>query len=154
MDMPRPTAAHERLHVLVGEWFGHETLSPSPWGPGGEALGRSTCRLAMDGFFVVQDYEEEKDGKVVFRGHGVYGYDAQADQYAWYWVDSMGSVPAAPSRGSWEGDVLTFRSKGPHGEGRYTFRFEGDRTYHFRIDNSFDGGKTFQMLMEGTYRKR
>src|SRR5262245_58446522 len=117
MEMPKPSAAHQRLHVLVGEWSGEETLSPSPWGPGGTATGRSTCRLDLDGFFVVQDYVEEKDGQVSYRGHGVFGYDAQSGEYAWYWVDSMGFVPAAPSRGSWEGDTLTFTSSSPHGQG-------------------------------------
>src|SRR5262245_49839251 len=99
MDMPKPTEEHRRLHVLVGQWEGEETLSPSPWGPGGKAIGRSTMRTEMDGFFVIQDYVEEKDGKTVFRGHGIYGYDTQAKEYCWYWIDSMGFMPAAPSRG-------------------------------------------------------
>jgi len=154
MEMPKPTEEHRRLHALVGDWAGEEKLSPSPWGPGGAAMGRSKCRLDLEGFYVIQDYVEEKDGKVVFAGHGIFGYDAQSKQYCWYWIDSMGYVPAAPSHGQWEGDTLTFHSKSPQGQGRYTFRFEGERTYHFRIENSFDGGKTFTMLMEGTYRKK
>jgi hypothetical protein len=44
-----------RLHAFWGEWEGEEKLAPSPWGPGGTALGRSTCRLELDGFFVIQD---------------------------------------------------------------------------------------------------
>jgi hypothetical protein len=66
----------------------------------------------------------------------------------------MGFPPAAPSRGRWEGDTLTFRSISPQGEGRYTYRFDGDSAYHFRLENSFDGGKTFTLLMEGSYRKQ
>ena len=154
MEMPKPTEEHRRLHILVGEWSGEEKLSPSPWGPGGAAFGRYTGRLDLEGFFVIQDYVEEKDGRVVFRGHGVFGYDAQAKEYCWFWVDSMGFVPGGPSRGQWEGDTLTFRSRSPQGEGRYTFRFEGDRTYHFRLENSFDGAKTFNTVMEGTYHKK
>src|SRR5215831_3482400 len=98
-EMPKPTDEHLRLQKLVGEWEGTETLSPSPWGPGGKATGRSSIRSDLDGFFVIQDYVEEKDGRVVFRGHGVFGWDAGDKKYIWYWVDSMGSVPAAPSRG-------------------------------------------------------
>jgi hypothetical protein len=152
--MPQPREEHRRLHVLAGEWVGDEKLFPSPWGPGGAAVGRSSCRLGLDGFFVIQDYEEEKDGRVCFRGHGVFGYDAQAAEYCWYWVDSMGFVPSGPSRGRWEGDTLTFRSESPQGVSRYVFRFEGERAYHLRIENSFDGGKTFAPLMEGAYRRK
>ena len=116
--------------------------------------GNRDLRIDLDGFFVVQDYVEEKDGQTVFRGHGVFGYDAQAKEYCWFWVDSMGFVPAAPSRGRWEGDTLTFRSVSPQGEGRYTYRFQSDRRYSFRLENSFDGGKTFTLMMEGTYDKQ
>jgi hypothetical protein len=154
MEMPKPTEEHRKLHVLAGDWVGDEKLSPSPWGPGGDAVGRSNIRVDLDGFFVVQDYVEEKDGRTVFRGHGVFGYDVQAKEYIWYWVDSMGFPPSAPSRGRWEGDTLTFKSTSPQGEGRYTYRFQGERSYHFRLENSFDGGKTFTLLMEGSYRKQ
>lgn len=41
----------------------------------------------------------------------------------------------------------------PKAEGRYTYRFHGDDRYDFRIENSFDGGKTFVKFMEGTYRR-
>ena len=68
MEMPKPTEEHRRLHAFLGEWEGEEKLSPSPWGPGGTARGRSTCRLDLDGFFVIQDYVEEKDGRVSYRG--------------------------------------------------------------------------------------
>jgi hypothetical protein len=153
MEMPKPSEEHRRLALLEGTWSGPETLSPSPWGPGGAAVGRSTCRMDLDGFFLIQDYVEEKDGRVVFRGHGVFGYDAQAKEYCWLWVDSMGFFPAAPSRGTWQGDTLTFHSTSPQGQGRYVYRFESARTYHFRIENSFDGGKTYTKLMEGTYHK-
>ena len=93
--MPKPQAEHEKLEQLVGSWEGEENLSPSPWGPGGKAIGRYTMRRDVDGFFLIQDYVEEKDGRIVFRGHGVIGFDTHSREYTWYWVDSMGS-PGAP----------------------------------------------------------
>ena len=154
MEMPKPTAEHRRLQILAGDWAGEEKLMPSPWGPGGSAMGRSQCRLDLDGFYVIQDYAQEKDGRTIFSGHGIFGYDTVSKDYCWFWIDSMGTMPAAPSRGQWEGDTLTFHSKSPQGQGRYVFRFEGERAYHFRIENSFDGGKTFVTLMEGAYKKK
>ncbi len=65
----------------------------------------------------------------------------------------MGFVPAAPSRGQWVGDTLTPHSSSPMGQGRYTYTFASDREYHFKIENSFDGGATFTQFMEARYRK-
>ena len=59
--MPQPTEEHEKLHILAGDWEGDEEIAPSPWGPGGPAKGRSNIRVAVDGFFLVQDYVEVKD---------------------------------------------------------------------------------------------
>lgn len=153
--MPQPGPEHEKLHALVGKWEGEEKISPSPWGPGGKAIGRYDMRVAVDGFFVVQDYEEEKDGRIVFRGHGIYGWDAKDKMYTWFWVDSMGQTPVGPSRGRWEGDALVFESThSPEGRGRYSHRFEGANTYHFKLESSFDGGKTYLTQMEGTYHRK
>jgi|GEM_PF-3960233 len=77
MQMPKPTDAHRKLEKLAGSWHGEEQISPSPLDPvGGKAFGRLTNRLALDGFVVLQDYEQERDGVVNFRGHGVFGWDA------------------------------------------------------------------------------
>jgi hypothetical protein len=153
MEMPKPDQEHQRLHALIGEWIGEETLSPSPWGPGGRATARVTARLALDGFYVVQDYVEEKEGRVTFRGHGLFSYDTQTSEFCRYWFDSIGFVPDAAARGVWDGDTLTLRYSSPRGQARYTYRFESDRLHHLRLENSFDGGKTFATFMEATYCK-
>ena len=62
--MPQPNENHRKLRALAGDWTGTETLSPSPWGPGGSATGKMSYRLDLDGFFLVGDYVEEKDGQV------------------------------------------------------------------------------------------
>ena len=150
--MPQPTEHHRKLAALEGTWTGAEKLYPSPWGPGGPATGRTRSKLSIDGFFLVQDYEEEKDGNVVFRGHSVMGYDAHEQSYAWYWFDSMGSVPAKASRGKWEGDSLTFLSEAPGQRSRYTFRFEGANQYSFKIEGSRDG-TSWAPFMEADYSR-
>ncbi|MGE5277442.1 MAG: DUF1579 family protein [Acidobacteriota bacterium] len=74
--MPRPGEPHRQLRKLVGSWRGEERLSPSPWDPvGGTAVGRVENRSALDGFAVVQDYEQERNGAVGFRGHRVFSWD-------------------------------------------------------------------------------
>lgn len=153
-DMPKPSELHRRLQRLAGDWEGNETIAPSAWGPGGAAIGRYSARMAADGFWLLQDYTEEKDGRLVFQGHGVFGYDTQQGTYVRYWFDSMGFPPSEPARGQWQGDTLELAITSPHGRGRYVYRFEGDGLFHFHIDNSFDGGASWARLVEGTYRRR
>src|SRR5215471_18905760 len=140
MEMPKPSEAHRALQAFVGEWTGSETMPPSPWGPGGVATGKNSVRMDLDGCFAIEDYVQEKDGRVVFRGHGVFGWDGERKDHAWYWIDSMGFMPDGPAYGEWRGDTLALAKSTPRGQARYTFRFEGPDTYHFRIENSFDGG--------------
>ena len=65
----------------------------------------------------------------------------------------MGANPPEPARGTWDGETLALRVTTPKAESRYTYRFHGDDRYDFRIESSFDGGKTFVKSMEGTYRR-
>jgi Protein of unknown function (DUF1579) len=150
--MPQPSENHRKLAALEGTWTGVEKLYPSPWGPGGNATGRTQSRLSIDGFFLVQDYEEEIDGRIVFRGHGVMGYDAKEQSYVWYWFDSMGQPPPKASRGKWEGDTLTFYSEAPGQRSRYTFRFESADRYSFKIEGS-RGGTDWMPFMEASYSR-
>jgi hypothetical protein len=69
-------------------------------------------------------------------------------------LDSMGSIPPAPSRGKWEGDTLTFESKSEMGESRHTFQFIGDGKYKMRLANRFPGQSDFATFMEGTYVRK
>jgi hypothetical protein len=152
MDMPKAGPEHAKLARLVGTWHGDETLSPSPWGPGGPALGRGVYRLVNDGMAVTQEYEEEKDGKIVFRGHGVFTVDPASGDVLWWWFDSMGFPPEGPARGRWDGDTLTLRKSMAQGDARYVYRLEGDR-YGFSIENKFAGQADFCLLMSGDYRR-
>jgi hypothetical protein len=157
MEMPKPTEQHKKLYRFSGNWVGDEKLNPSPWGPGGTRTGRLTGRLDIEGFFVIQDYIQENEGRACYHGHGIFSWDETQKCYAWYWFDSMGFVPPAPSRGKWEGDTLMFEHEpgGADGErrGRYTYRWSGDDAYYFKIENSTDGGQTWMTFMEADYRR-
>lgn len=142
MQMPRPTKEHERLAALAGKWTGEETIHPTPWDPaGGLAEGSTTARVDLDGFGVVQEYVQKRDGVVSYRGHGVLGYDPEEKCYLWHWSDSMGGVPAHVTRGHWRGSELSFQHAGPMGHSRYTYTFHDDGTLGFSIESSQDGRK-------------
>jgi hypothetical protein len=153
--MRRPGEAHKKLERLLGNWSGDEKLSPSPWGPGGTAVGRYHHELDLNGFFVVQDYVEEKNGRAVFTGHGIIGYDDKKQAYAWYWVDSTGYVSPSPSYGQWVGDTLTLEGRDDEGKvfSRYTFRMLGPDAFTLRLENSPDGGSSWNTFMEAEYHR-
>ena len=151
-DLPQPGPAHERLLHFVGRWSGTEHMAPTQWGPGGTATGRTLCRRALDGLALIQEYEQEKDGQIVFRGHGVMLVEADTQNVLWWWFDSFGFPPGDPARGRWDGDVLLFEKATPMGDARYRYEFAGDR-YRFTIENRFPGQADYAEFMHGDYSR-
>ncbi len=153
MEMPRPTDEHRLLDRLVGRWEGEERMHPSRWDPeGGIAHGRSDVRLALDGFAAVVDYAQERDGKVTFSGHGVYGWDAREGRFTLHWFDSFG-MGAELFTGDFEGDVLTLTSRGAMGWARNTSDYSEPGIVRRTMELSPDG-ENWQMFFEGTYRRK
>ena len=155
MEMPKPTEHHRRLEAFVGSWRGEEKLSPTEWDPvGGTAVGTFRYRLDLDGFFLLSDYTQSRGATPNFRGHGVYGWDDQAQHYTMYWFDSMGgSGPVNIPKGRWEGNALIFEGsmQAPGWASRYVHRLE-DGLYHFRLELTRDGSE-WKTMLEGHYTR-
>lgn len=154
MEMPRPGIEHERLHVLAGDWTGTEKIHPSPFDPqGGAAEGIVENRVALDGFALVQHYEQRRGGAASFTGHGVMTWDAPSGSYRMHWWDSMGT-PVSEFVGGFEGDRLVLRCAGPMGHSRAGFDLSAARAgrYAFLMEVSPDGEQWFPFL-EGNYRR-
>jgi len=151
MSMPQPTGHHAKLERLTGRWEGTETMYPSPWDPkGGTATGRNDSRVALDGFAVVTDYEQERDGAITFRGHGVMTWDPKDECYTLHWFDSLGSPPEV-FRGNFDGDVLTV-SHGGAMHVRLTYDFSNDGIMRSGMQMSPDG-RDWATLFECDYRR-
>jgi hypothetical protein len=146
---------HAKLHRFAGEWLGEGMVYASPGDPGGRASSHTIARVDLDGFFVISDYVEEREGAAPYRGHGIYGWDGQA--YTMSWFDSMGSFPTAAARGQWNEPTgeLVFEQRTHQGYARYTYRFTGIDVYLFRIESSHAGrgGREFRPFMEGKYKR-
>jgi hypothetical protein len=154
MSMKKLASEHTRLHRLAGEWLGEEMVYPAGGDRGGRASSHTIARLALDGFFIFTDYVEEREGAVPYRGHGVYGWDAQSGAYTMHWFDSMGSFPTTVARGRWnEAEAeLAFEQRTHQGYARYVYRFAGVDVYLFRIESSRDG-RDYRPFMEGKYKR-
>jgi len=153
MNMPQMSDAHRRLHCLVGTWSGDEKLSPSPWDPtGGPAAGKSVNRAILDGFAVIHDYEQYRNGQVSFKGHGVFTWKAQENAYYLHWFDSMATT-VNTYRGQFDGDMLSLESVDPNMKSRAVFDFGLPDSYTFRMDVSPDGAQ-WMTFMEGRYARQ
>jgi len=151
MEMPKPGPAQQQLAKLAGNWSGEEKLSPSPWDPkGGNATGRVINRLALDGWAVVQDYEQTRGGQVTYKGHGVFSIDPVRQCPIMQWWDSVSGGPSTFA-GAWNGDVLSLSNQGPQGHARCTFDVSGGG-YRFAMEGSPDGKKWIE-FMSGSYRR-
>lgn len=153
MEMPTVGPEIKALTALFqGTWKGPEKLHPSPWDPnGGPAFGTWVAYPTLDGFYLQIDYTEERDGKVVYRGHGVHGWEASESVYFEYWFDNIGVSPRAPNKATLSGNVYTYLSSGPSGQSRFTYTFEGDQL-RFTIEAQEEGGG-WRMSHEGTYTR-
>ncbi len=152
MDMPRPTEAHQQLERLAGTWVGEETMHASEWDPkGGIATGYNENRMGLDGFALICNYRQEREGHVTFRGHGVYTYDPERKLYQLHWFDSMGSPPEC-FEGNFEGDRLELSHGGPgmHARMSYDLSVPGQQTGVMHMSKD---GKEWMRLFDGVYRR-
>ncbi len=149
MDMPQLTDAHQRLRKLVGRFQGKENIFPSAWSPqAGTASASMDGRLITGGFAAVHDYEQKKNGKVSYSGHGVFRYDAPAGQYELHWFDSMG-MGVNVFRGNFEGEKLVLTTHDANGYMRCIYD-TGAKGLGLRMETSQDG-MNWQPFQSGDY---
>lgn len=152
MSMPAPTPGHLRLEALAGRWEGEETMHPSQWDPeGGTTAGRTESRIALNGFALINDYEQERDGNITFAGHGVWRYDPGEDVYELYWFDCLGT-PVEVFRGGFDGDVLTVSHAGPGMHARLTYDLSEPRVLRSKMEMAPDGSE-WSTLFEARYTR-
>jgi hypothetical protein len=139
MKMPTPSAGHRKLEKIAGRWEGEEKMYPSPWDQnGGTAIGRISSRVALNGFALINDYEQERDGEITFSGHGVFTYDPKEDSYTLVWVDCMGAPPEI-FKGKFESDVLKLAHGGPGMHVRLTYNVSEPDCLTTSMEMSQDG---------------
>ncbi|HZN39764.1 MAG TPA: DUF1579 family protein [Planctomycetota bacterium] len=153
MEMPKPTADHKKLEKLAGIWQGTETVYPSQWDPkGGKADGTTRSRIALTGFAIISDYEQTRGGQRTYEGHGVYTWDARANQVVLHWYDAMGQG-CEEFRGTWKGDVLPLASKTPMGHARITYDLSKPGVMGSLMEMSQDGAK-WTKVFDGSYKRK
>ena len=152
MEMPKPTPGQLRLEKLAGHWEGEEKLHPSKWDPkGGIAIGRTKSRLALNGFALISDYEQERDGVITLTGQCVMRFEPTQVLYALHWVDCLGSPPEV-FVGRFDGDILTVAHGGPGMHAHQTYDLTDPQHMLRRMEMSQDGA-IWNTLFDGRYKR-
>jgi hypothetical protein len=107
LSAPKPLDEHTRLAAFAGEWAGEETVYPSRWVEGGPAVSHVSARMDLNGFYLIQDTRQSRDGKESFATHGVFTFDREDKLYKLFWHDSLGYYAPAPASGGWKEKTLT-----------------------------------------------
>jgi len=149
---PVPTAEHRRLHAFAGEWNGEETVFPSRWVGGGQATARVVARIDLNGFYLIQDTKQFRDGKESFATHGVFTYDREDRLYKLFWHDSLGYFAPSPASGGWKGNTLTLVRGSLRGNARHVYEIVDADTYTMKIQFSPDS-EGWADVLTGTYRR-
>jgi hypothetical protein len=149
---PVPLDEHRRLAAFAGEWSGEETVFASRWVEGGSATSHVVARIDLNGFYLIQDTHQTREGKESFATHGVFTYDRDDRLYKLFWHDSLGYTPPAPATGGWKDNVLTLRRGSLRGTARHVYEVIDDNTYTLKIQFSPDS-EGWSDVLTGLYRR-
>ncbi|WP_315836375.1 DUF1579 family protein [Bradyrhizobium prioriisuperbiae] len=144
---------HRRLAALSGRFVGTDHVAPTQWGLGGAADAELSASLTLEGFWLTLDHVQRRDGKAIFEAHARITWDTETSDYAMAWFDSYGFVPPALARGDWTGSDLVLIRTSPRGMARHSFRVAGEDGLSTVVENSFDGGASWSLVMAGKYRR-
>ena len=147
-----PLAEHARLAAFAGEWNGEEVVFPSRWTEGGPATSHVVARMDLNGFYLIQDSVQMRDGKQVFATHGIFTYDRDDRTYKLFWYDSLGYTPPSPASGGWVGKTLTLVRGSLRGNARHVYEIIDDNSYSLKVQFSPDA-EGWADVLTGVYRR-
>ena len=153
MPIVDPSSARAQFAALEGEWFGAETIHPSPWGPGGPAEGKWQIRRDGSGLHLVLDYAERRADGTSFDAHSVFAIDPETGDWLLFLFDSFGFPPLQPARGRWEANRLVLEKTTPRGVGQTVFEVEADQ-FRYSVASRTHEATSFTTVMDGAYRRR
>ncbi|WP_027514999.1 DUF1579 family protein [Bradyrhizobium sp. WSM1417] len=147
-----PLPEHARLAAFAGEWNGEEVVFPSRWTEGGMATSRVVAHMDLNGFYLIQDSVQTRDGKQSFATHGIFTFDREDRTYKLFWYDSLGYTPPSPASGGWVGKTLTLVRGSLRGNARHVYEIIDDDSYSLKIQFSPDA-EGWADVLTGVYRR-
>jgi hypothetical protein len=152
LTAPQPLDEHRKLAAFAGEWNGDETVYASRWVEGGKATSRVVARMDLNGFYLIQDTQQTRDGKQSFATHGVFTFDREDRLYKLFWHDSLGYFAPAPASGGWKDNKLTLLRGSLRGIARHVYETLDADTYNMKIQFSPDA-EGWADVLSGVYKR-
>ena len=152
LTAPKPLEEHRKLAAFAGEWAGEETVFPSRWVAGGKATSHVSARMDLNGFYLIQDTRQTRDGKETFATHGVFTFDREDKLYKLFWHDSLGYYAPAPASGGWKDKTLTLLRGSLRGSARHVYEVVDADNYTMKIQFSPDA-EGWADVLTGVYRR-
>jgi hypothetical protein len=152
LTAPTPLEEHRKLAALAGEWNGEEMVQPSRWTAGGPAISHVVARMDLNGFYLIQDSVQTRDGRQSFATHGIFTFDREDRTYKLFWYDSLGYTPPSPASGGWVGKTLTLVRGSLRGNARHVYEIINEDSYSLKIQFSPDA-EGWADVLTGVYRR-
>ncbi len=148
---PKPKFGPElaRLSFLAGNFTTENVAFDTPMGKGGAGKGRNMNRWDLDSLFLITNYEGTMATMGKYKGHGLFTYDWQTQNYKCWWFDNYGNH--GEYTGNFIGDTLALESEMQTPQGsmkeRIMWHSEGKKV-KFRM--VWDMGQGAMPVMEET----
>lgn len=108
--------------------------------------------MDLNGFYLIQDVRQMRDGRETFATHGLFTYDREDRRYKMFWHDSLGYFAPAPASGGWTNNVLTLVRGSLRGSARHVYEIVDADTYVLKIQFSPDA-EGWADVLTGVYRR-
>jgi hypothetical protein len=137
-------AEFRRFDYWVGDW---EVTA------GGQPAGRNLVTLEEDGCVIHEHWKGARGGT----GQSFTFYDRRDGKWHQMWVSNSGAMLYLT--GAFKGSTLSLEGTTPQPDGsqllnRLSFHANPDRSVRQYWETSADGGKTWNPVFDGLYRKR
>lgn len=136
----------QSLDFFIGEW-NLVTIDKQADGTIRKGRAKSSAKYILDGTAVQDNFLQlDQNGKVVFRGTSIRSYNRRTGKFQIVWI-MPGIKGLTDISAEWKGDKFVSTGKGYDPSGEFLERFEyyniTEDSYSFRMDRSYDGGKTW-----------
>jgi hypothetical protein len=141
---------NDLLARFAGTFEGEDRIHPGPWNPeGGTGSTRYTNYMALDGLYLIQDTEQRSNGEIVYKGHGVFGWESHNQYFTKHWFDTSGNGYSWGT-GTWDGDRIEFNNK-VRPQFRYFYSFVDDG-FRFLLERELHKNEWVPYL-QGVYKR-
>jgi hypothetical protein len=127
----KPSAADQKLGVMVGSWIAHGTLKTSDSAPPGKYSSTATCGWTADRFGLICHSVEDIPGMGKVAVTSIVAYDSDSKSYLSLEVGASGT---RLSRGNVEGNTWTWTSTPKDETERLTVKYTSQDSCQWTLE--------------------